>query len=76
MKFGRIQLDSLCDGFFGLDGGAMFGIVPRPLWEKRNPPDESNRIRLAARPLLIRSGAANILVDTGIGAKWDEKARR
>lgn len=75
MNLGSFQLDALSDGLFGLDGGAMFGIVPKPLWEKRNPPDEKNRIRLSARPLLIRSGKANILVDSGIGEKWDAKAR-
>uniref|UniRef100_A0A7C4CDK5 MBL fold metallo-hydrolase n=1 Tax=candidate division WOR-3 bacterium TaxID=2052148 RepID=A0A7C4CDK5_UNCW3 len=53
----------------------MFGIIPRPLWERTNPPDERNRIRLALRPLLIRTGTANVLVDTGIGDKWDEKSR-
>lgn len=69
----RRQLLPLSDGFFGLDGGAMFGVVPRPLWEKTNPPDERNRIRLALRPLLILSGPHKVLVDTGIGDKWDAK---
>jgi glyoxylase-like metal-dependent hydrolase (beta-lactamase superfamily II) len=51
----------------------MFGVVPRPLWEKTNPPDERNRIRLALRPLLILAGRNRVLVDTGIGDKWDAK---
>jgi len=65
----------LSDGFFGLDGGAMFGVVPRPLWERTNPPDERNRIRLALRPLLVVTGKERVLIDTGIGHKWDEKSR-
>ncbi len=75
MRLGDFELHSLSDGFFGLDGGAMFGVVPRPLWEKTNPPDDRNRIRLALRPLLIIAGSDRILVDTGIGDKWDARAR-
>lgn len=75
MRLGEFDLFSLSDGFFGLDGGAMFGVVPKPLWERTNPPDERNRIRLALRPLLITVGKERVLIDTGIGDKWDEKAR-
>jgi glyoxylase-like metal-dependent hydrolase (beta-lactamase superfamily II) len=75
MQFGEFGLHSLLDGFFGLDGGAMFGVVPKPVWERTNPADSRNRIRLAARPLLIVTGKERILVDTGIGDKWDDKAR-
>jgi len=64
-----ITVNPLSDGFFGLDGGAMFGTVPRVLWEKTNPPDESNRILLGLRPLLIRAGSDTIVVDAGIGRK-------
>lgn len=54
----------------------MFGVVPKPLWERTNPADEANRIDLGARCLLIRHPTAgNILVDTGIGDKWDEKGK-
>jgi glyoxylase-like metal-dependent hydrolase (beta-lactamase superfamily II) len=70
---GDFRLHSLSDGFFGLDGGAMFGVVPRPLWERTNPPDERNRIRLALRPLLITAGKERVLIDTGIGDKWDSR---
>lgn len=73
MRFGSFRLHSLSDGFFGLDGGAMFGVVPRPLWMKTNPPDERNRIKMALRPLLIVTPEARILVDTGIGNKMDAK---
>jgi glyoxylase-like metal-dependent hydrolase (beta-lactamase superfamily II) len=73
MRLGELELHSLSDGLFGLDGGAMFGVVPKPLWERTNPPDERNRIRLALRPLLIVAGKERVLVDTGIGDKWDAK---
>ena len=57
MQFGDFELTPLFDGFFRLDGGAMFGVVPKPLWEKRAPADDKNRITLAMRPLLVRSAA-------------------
>jgi glyoxylase-like metal-dependent hydrolase (beta-lactamase superfamily II) len=68
---GKFELISLSDGFFRLDGGAMFGIVPKPLWEKRIPADGRNRIRLGLRPLLVRTPAGTALIDTGIGEKYD-----
>lgn len=75
MRLGEFELHSFLDGFFGLDGGAMFGVVPKPVWERTNPADSRNRIRLASRPLLVVAAAERILIDTGIGDKWDEKAR-
>lgn len=75
LTLGRYRLASILDANFALDGGAMFGIVPRPLWEKQSPPDERNRIRLAVRCLLAFDDGAGrrILVDDGIGDKWDAK---
>lgn len=73
MILGEFRLLPLFDGYFGLDGGAMFGVVPKPLWEKTNPPDERNRIRLALRPLLVVTSGELVLIDTGIGNKFDEK---
>jgi glyoxylase-like metal-dependent hydrolase (beta-lactamase superfamily II) len=73
MKIGKYNIQEVISGFFGLDGGAMFGIIPKPLWEKSNPADANNRIRLATRNLLLTSGSKNILIDTGMGTKWDEK---
>jgi glyoxylase-like metal-dependent hydrolase (beta-lactamase superfamily II) len=70
-RLGEFELHAVSDGFFRLDGGAMFGIVPKPAWEKLAPPDERNRIALALTTLLIRTGRKNILVDTGIGDKHD-----
>ena len=58
------------DGFFRLDGGAMFGVVPKPLWERRAAADEKNRILLGLRPLLVR-GARTMIIDAGIGDKMD-----
>jgi glyoxylase-like metal-dependent hydrolase (beta-lactamase superfamily II) len=69
-----LELISLSDGFFRLDGGAMFGVVPKPLWEKRAPADERNRITLGLRPLLVRMGKTLAIIDTGIGDKMDAKA--
>ena len=73
MTFGDLELLPLLDGFLGLDGGAMFGVVPKPLWEKRAPADERNRVRLAMRPLVVR-GAQTVLIDAGIGSKMDAKS--
>ena len=73
MLIGDIEVVPLVDGTFRLDGGAMFGVVPRPLWERRTQPDERNRIPLGLRPLLVRTGAQTILIDAGIGAKFSEK---
>lgn len=73
MKIGKYELNLIETGTFGLDGGAMFGIVPKPLWQKTNSPDEMNRITLGARCMLLRSESKTILIDTGIGQNWDEK---
>jgi glyoxylase-like metal-dependent hydrolase (beta-lactamase superfamily II) len=74
MQFGDLELTPLFDGYLRLDGGAMFGTVPKPLWEKRAPADEKNRITLAMRPLLVRSAAGVMLIDAGIGDKMDAKS--
>ncbi len=73
MKFGNFDLVSLSDGTIRLDGGAMFGVIPKPLWERRIPPDARNRIPLAMRPLLIRTGRENILIDAGVGEAMSGK---
>lgn len=62
-------------GYFKLDGGAMFGVVPKTLWQKKNKPDENNLCTWSMRCLLIEHGERRILVDTGIGDKQDEKFR-
>ena len=73
MRFGSLEIVSLYDGHFRLDGGAMFGVVPKPLWERRAPADDRNRIRLSMRPLLIR-GDRTMIVDAGVGEKLDAKS--
>ena len=60
-------------GNFKLDGGAMFGVVPKTIWNKTNPADENNLIELAARCLLIEDGNRLILIDTGMGNKQSDK---
>ena len=76
MQFGDLELISLFDGYFRLDGGAMFGVVPKPLWEKRAPADDRNRILLGLRPLLVRNrgDGSTLLIDAGIGDKMDAKS--
>ena len=73
MKLGNIELYPLSDGSFRLDGGAMFGVVPKVLWERCCAADELNRIPLSLTCLLIRVHGKNILVDTGLGNKVDPK---
>ena len=66
---------SLHDGFFRLDGGSMFGVVPKPLWSAKAVPDERNRIRLAMRPLVVR-GEKTMIIDAGLGDKEDAEVQR
>ncbi|MEJ2368007.1 MAG: MBL fold metallo-hydrolase [Acidobacteriota bacterium] len=73
MKIGNIEVRSLTAGSLYLDGGAMFGVVPRTLWEKKLAPDDRNRIPLNMNVLLVKAGGKNILLDTGAGDKEDEK---
>lgn len=72
MTFGDFELVPLFDGFFRLDGGAMFGVVPKPLWQRRAEADDRNRILMGVRPLLIR-GDETMIVDAGIGGKMSAK---
>jgi glyoxylase-like metal-dependent hydrolase (beta-lactamase superfamily II) len=73
MKLGDFELTVFSDGTFALDGGQMFGVVPKPLWEKKLPADARNRVRLALTCLLVGTGKHNILIETGIGNKFDHK---
>ena len=73
MKFGNFELHLVSDGGFKLDGGAMFGVIPKVLWQKTNPPNEFNRIALGLNCLLIKSQNEIILFDTGIGNLYDDK---
>jgi glyoxylase-like metal-dependent hydrolase (beta-lactamase superfamily II) len=73
VRFGAFEVTPLLDGLFRLDGGAMFGSVPKPLWERRTTADARNRIPLAARPLLVRTPGHTVLIDAGIGGKMSAK---
>jgi glyoxylase-like metal-dependent hydrolase (beta-lactamase superfamily II) len=73
MRFGEFELTPLLDRHFRLDGGAMFGVVPRVLWEKPCPPDDKNRIRMATNCLLVARGKDLLLIDSGIGDKHHPK---
>ena len=75
LQIGDYTINSLFVQEFFLDGGAMFGVVPKQLWEKVVPADPLNRVRLAVRLLLISGNGRNILVDTGMGTAWNEKLR-
>jgi glyoxylase-like metal-dependent hydrolase (beta-lactamase superfamily II) len=69
------ELHLVSGGSLRLDGGAMFGVVPKPVWEKAAPPDEKNRIELQTNCLLVRAHGKNILIDTGYGGKAPAKVR-
>jgi glyoxylase-like metal-dependent hydrolase (beta-lactamase superfamily II) len=73
MLFGDYRVEIVPDTEFCLDGGAMFGVVPRVLWERRCPPDDQNRIKLNLNCLFIDTGKEKILIETGIGEKWSSK---
>ncbi|MDB5031436.1 MBL fold metallo-hydrolase [Mucilaginibacter sp.] len=68
-----MNLHTIDTGFFKLDGGAMFGVVPKTIWNKSNPADDNNLCTWAMRCLLVEDGDRLILIDTGIGNKQDEK---
>jgi hypothetical protein len=73
MKIGEYKLYSIQTGLFRLDGGAMFGVVPKPLWSRTNPADDKNRIDMCMRSLLLVSGKKKIIVDNGVGYKMSNK---
>ncbi len=75
MKLGPFHLTLVDDGGFRLDGGSMFGAVPRVLWEAVKPPDERNRVAMAANSLLVERGSDLLLIDTGIGERADARFR-
>jgi len=73
MQVGDYRVEVIPDTEFRLDGGAMFGVVPRSLWAKFCPPDDLNRIRMNMNCLFVDTGAEKVLIETGIGEKWSEK---
>jgi glyoxylase-like metal-dependent hydrolase (beta-lactamase superfamily II) len=75
MKIGKYTVYTHLLDYFRLDGGSMFGVVPKVLWEKHLPSDSSNRIPLCTRALILESGNRKIMVDAGCGTKWDQKRK-
>ena len=75
MRIGRFDVRIFSDGVFRLDGGAMFGIVPKVLWEKRKPADDRNRVAMDMNCLLIRDADHVVLVETGAGPKLTERQK-
>ena len=73
MQFGDVRVEVVPDTEFRLDGGAMFGVVPRALWSRICPPDDQNRIRMNMNCLFIETGSDRILIESGIGEKWSAK---
>jgi len=75
VKFGELEFHMISAGHVLLDGGAMFGVIPRPMWEKKMAPDSRNRITLSMNCLLIHAGGKRILIETGAGDKMNAKFR-
>ena len=75
LHIGDIELSWLQGGFFHLDGGTMFGPVPKVLWQKRYAVDNENLIPMCNDPILVRTGDMNVLIDTGLGNKLNDKQR-
>jgi len=76
ITFGRFKISVYNHGFFRLDGGAMFGTVPKSIWSRRIPADEDNCIRLATRSLIVDAGERIFMADVGNGDKWPERLSR
>jgi len=72
---GEFEVMVCTDGTYRLDGGAMFGVVPKPLWEKRAPADELNRILLGLNTVVVRTGKQTVVIETGVGNKQSSKMR-
>ena len=73
MQFGDYRVEIVTDTEFRLDGGAMFGVVPRNLWAQVCPPDDQNRVRMNMNCVFIEAGNERILIETGIGEKWSAR---
>ena len=76
MRLGDFDLTIVSDGTYFLDGGAVFGIIPKVLWEKKRKPDGQNRLRVGLNCVLVRTGKKTVLIETGIGNKLNERQRR
>ena len=74
-QVGPWQVTALSDGFFGLDGGSMWGVVPRTMWERWTPAAEDHTIALALRPFLLERGDVRAVIEVGVGDRWEDKWR-
>jgi glyoxylase-like metal-dependent hydrolase (beta-lactamase superfamily II) len=75
VRLGSLEVDIVADAAFRLDGGAMFGVVPKVLWERQFPADDENRIALATNCLLVRGQGFTAVIESGLGERWNEKSR-
>ncbi len=73
LSLGNFELITVSDGIYHLDGGAFFGVVPKPLWQKKTTPDENNRVAVGLNSVVVRTGEHTVLIETGIGNKLPEK---
>lgn len=76
VELGEWRITALLDGTFRLDGGSMWGVVPRALWSRMTPPAEDNTIPLALRPFLAERGEERVVIEVGLGDRWEERWRR
>ena len=76
MKIGRFEIFSIVENSFKIDGGAMFGVVPKIIWQKVYPPDQNNMVKLDINLLLIKADGENILIDAGIGDGLSERQQK
>lgn len=76
MKFGSFEIFSIVENSFKIDGGAMYGVVPRIIWQKFNPPDHNNLVKLNINLLLVKTDGENILVDAGMGDALSERQKK
>jgi glyoxylase-like metal-dependent hydrolase (beta-lactamase superfamily II) len=75
VKAGPWRITNLCDGFFRLDGGSMWGVVPKNIWGKLTTPAPDNTILLALRPFLAQRDGFNVVIEVGVGDRWEPKWR-
>lgn len=76
ISLGDFELTAISDGTYVADGGAFFGIIPKVMWEKKTKADDLNRITVSCNSVLVRTGKQNILIETGIGNKLEEKRKK
>jgi glyoxylase-like metal-dependent hydrolase (beta-lactamase superfamily II) len=76
LSLGDFELTAISDGTYVADGGAFFGVVPKVMWQKKVPADEQNRITVSCNSVLVRTGRQNVLIETGIGNKLEEKKKK